>query len=257
MSGRKLPLVMMAALSLGLAVPAGAMSVQELYAAGNYAAAAKAARGDETAANLTLGARSTLVRAAYQADSKDEALMLIADAEADADTALHLAPGNAAALLQKAAAIGYRAQLTKSPSLGKRALRLMVQAANADPRDAFAQAAIGGWHSGAIGTLGKFIAGGVVGAKSDRAVEAFEKAIRLDGRDPTYRVFYAVGMVEIGKEDEAEKLRAILAPAARAKPRDAFERMMKAQAAMLLALVDDEDKFEDAAKAAKPFAKFL
>lgn len=244
-------------LSLGLAAAPGTARVKALYAKGDYAAAAEAARADETAENLTLGARSTLVRAAYEAASKDEALVLIADAEADADTALRLAPGNSAALLQKAAATGYRAQLTRSPSLGKKALRLMEEAVRADPSNAFARAAIGGWHSGAISTLGKLIAGAVVGAKEDRAIAAFEQALRLDARDPTYRVFYAVGMVDVGNEDETEKLRRILAPALDVRPRDAFERMMQDHARRMLAVVEDDDAFEDAARTVKPFSKFL
>ncbi|MGB3724003.1 MAG: hypothetical protein WA979_14450 [Pacificimonas sp.] len=250
----KTTLLLAAALTL-LPAPAMAGKADDLLAAGQFAAAADAARADESAENLTLAAYATLILAAYEADTKDKALKLIGEAEMDANTALALKPGHIGATLQKAVAIGYRAQLTKSPGEAKTARRLMEKAAKAEPKNPLAHTSLGGWHSGAIGELGGFVAGTVLGAKEDRAIAAFDRALALDSGNPVWRTFYAIGLIDMGEEDQTEKLRSLLTPAANGKAKNGFERLIRARAKRLLAALGDEDALEDAAEASRPFAR--
>ncbi len=248
-------LLLAAALTL-LPAPALAAKADELLRAGQFAAAADAARANENADNLALAAYATLIVAAYEVDTKEKALALIAEAERDANMALILQPNHVGATLQKAVAIGYRAQLTKSPGEAKTARRLMEKAAKAEPNNPLAHTSLGGWHSGAIGQLGGFIAGTVLGAKEKTAIAEFDKAIALDGRNPVWRTFYAMGLIDMGEEDDTEKLRALLTPAANGKAKDGFERLIRGRAKMLLAALGDDDKLEAAAKSSRPFARF-
>ena len=239
-----------------IAPPAMAAKWDDLYREGQFAAAADAARAADTPDSLALAAQATLVMAAYQADTEERALTLIGDAIADADTALYMKPNHVGALLQKAIGVGYRAQLSKSPSKAKEALRLMTQAAKADPKNAMAQASIGGWHSGAIGQVGGFAAKLALGASEDKAIAAFEKALALDGKNPIWRAFYAMGLIDMGEDSDVQRLRRILAPAAAMKPRNGFERLLINRARQLLAVVDDKGELEEVAEANRPFAQF-
>ncbi|MGB7405330.1 MAG: hypothetical protein WA906_06555 [Pacificimonas sp.] len=242
-------------LALALAAPVYAQSADALFRDGKFTAATVAARETGTVDGLALAARSALVVAAYESTSEAKAKALIADAIADADEALAKSPGNPDALLQKAIAIGYRAQLTNGRTDAKAARELMQQARKAAPKNPLAHASLGGWHSGAVGTLGSFIAGAALGAKKDAAIESFDRAVRLAPNDPTFRTFYAMGLVDIGRADETKQLRALLTPAAKATPKDGFEELIIARAQELLAVVDDEDKLEAVAETLKPFAR--
>jgi len=246
---------LLAAVALLVARPAHAADAAALFEAGQFAAAADAARGEKSAESLTLAARASLVVAGYEVSDKAKALMLIDEAEADADKALTVSPGDVGATLQRAVALGYRAKLTRSPGLAKQALRLMEQSAKRAPRNALAWASIGGWHGESVVELGKFIAGTMLGAKTDRGVEAFERAVALDASSPVFRTYYAMMLIGIGKPDPA-KLRALLTPAANGRGGDGFDQLMRARARALLTALDSGKKsaLEAAAQKARPFS---
>lgn len=246
---------LLAAVLLAAATPAIAADAETLFDRGQFAAAADTARAVDSPASLTLAARATLVVAAYEVDDKRKALMLIDEAEGEADRALSLAPGNVNATLQKAIAIGYRAKLKRSPGLARDARDLMEVTARRAPKSALAWASIGGWHGESIADLGKFIAGTMVGAKSDTCIESYERALALDPASPVFRTLYAITLVGIGKAEPA-KLRALLSPAAGARGGDGFEQLMRARARALLAALDSGRKgaLKAAAERAKPFA---
>ncbi|MEO0501587.1 MAG: hypothetical protein AAF205_13730 [Pseudomonadota bacterium] len=226
-----------------------------LFMKGQFAAAADAAREAGTPESLALAARSTLVIAAYEVDTKKKALQLIDEALADADAALALKPGHVGATLQKAIGTGYRAQLTHSAGGAKRARRLMEYAARQEPDNPLAQVSLGGWHSGAIGRLGRFMGSTLLGAKRDKALAAFDRAVMLDDEDPIYTTFYAIGLVDMGMEEETAKLRELLTLAANGPPAmDGFERLVRARAREMLAAVGDEDALEEITAASRPFA---
>lgn len=235
---------------LACASPALAADAEALFASGQFAAAADAARTMKSVESLTLAARATLVVAAYEIGDKANALRLIDEAEADTNHALALAPGDIGATLQKAIAVGYRAKLKRSPGLAKEARALMEAAAKRSPKNPLAWASIGGWHGEAVAEFGKFIAGTMVGAKTDASIAAYEHAVTLDAGSPAYRTLYAITLIGIGKTERA-KLRALLTPAATGRGGDGFDQLMRARARALLAVLEGGDAAALAAAAAK------
>lgn len=248
----KLCLMAAALLTANAALAADAGS---LFAAGQFAAAADEARMEADADGFTLAARASLVVAAYEVDNKEKALRLIDEAITDANRALRLSPRHVDAIVQKAVALGYRAQLTTSPGTAKRARNLMERAAQHAPSEALVWAALGGWHGESVAELGRFVAGTILGAKRAASIEAYERAIELDPQSPVWRTLYAISLVGMGYGDEEARLRRLLVPATLRPANDAFERLMQVRAERLLAVVDDEDVLEDEAEQARPFAR--
>jgi tetratricopeptide (TPR) repeat protein len=244
-----------AILLMAMAQPVQAAGADALFNAGQFAAAADAARMVPTADSLTLAARATLVVAAYEVDDKAKALKLIAEAEADADRALKQAPDKVDALLQKAIAIGYRAKLTRSPGAAKDARTLMEDATRRAPKSALAWASLGGWHGESVVTLGRFLAGTMVGAKAKAGIAAYDRALALDPDSPVFRTLYAITLADL--DPDAQRLRTLLTPAARGTGGDGFDQLMRARARALLAALDGgkAGAITAAAAKARPFAR--
>ena len=151
---------------------------------GKWQAAVAAGRAEATPACLIIAARSQMAIAAWYTKDRSQALALVAEAEKDFDAALAKAPGNVDAQLQKAVAVGYRAKLTKSPGLAKDARRRFEAIRAAHPDNAIAWAAVGGWHAGAIATLGSFMASAVVGAKTSEIDPEFPESHQARSQQP-------------------------------------------------------------------------
>ena len=117
------------------------------------------------------------------------------------------------------------------------------------------QRALGGWHGESVATLGKFLAGTMVGAKTGKSIEAYERAIALDGSNPSFRTFYAITLIGIGNT-EPKKLRRLLTPAANGRSGNGFDHLMRARARALLAALDGgkSGALEAAAEQARAFA---
>lgn len=205
---------------------------------------------EKSAEALTMTARTALTSAAYHAADKAKALSLIASAEVDANKALALSPNNIDASLIWAIATGYRAKLGKSPGLAKQARSMMEAATKRAPKNAMAWATLGGWHGELVATLGKFIAGTIIGAKSDVGIAAYERAISLDATSPAINTLYAISLVGMGKGDPV-KLRALLTPVASGQGGDNFDVIMRERARALLAALDSGKKGALATAAAK------
>jgi hypothetical protein len=242
-----------AALLLASASPAAAATAEALFAEGQFAAVPAAAA--QTTADQVLAARALLAVAGYETSDKARALALIAAAEGHANAALKLAPDDVDATLQKAIAIGYRAKLKRSPGEAKTARALMETALKRQPGSALAWASIGGWHGEAVVTLGRFLAGTMVGAKAKEGIAGYERAIALAPDSPVFRTLYAITLADLG--GDPAKLRALLTPAAKGTGGDGFEQLMRARARSLLAALDSGRKgaLQAAAAKARPFAK--
>jgi hypothetical protein len=244
---------LVAALLLASASPAAAATAAALFAEGQFAAVPAAA--SQTSADQVLAARALLAVAGYETSNKALALALIATAESHADAALKLAPDDVDALLQKAIAIGYRAKLRRSPDEAKAARALMETALKHQPGSALAWASIGGWHGEAVVTLGRFLAGTMVGAKAKDGIAGYERAIALAPDSPVFRTLYAITLADL--DPDPAKLRALLIPAASGTGGDGFDRLMRDRARALLAALGSGRKgaLQAAAAKARPFAK--
>jgi hypothetical protein len=238
-----------------LATPARAAAIDE-FRAGNWAATVREGRAENSVDSLILAGRATLSIAGYQTSDKARALALVAEAEADFDKALARAPGPSApsyveAQLQKAVAIGYRAQLTRGIGLAKDVRRRFEAIRTAHPGNSLAWSALGGWHGGAIATVGSFLAGTALGAKKSEMEKSYAQALKLAPNLPSTRTFFAITLLDLD-DDNAARAAAILKGIDRLPADDGFEALLKRQGIELAAALAKGD-----AKAAQATARRL
>ncbi len=231
--------VVVIALLLGSAAPAFADSATSFHD-GRWAMAIGEGRTEGTAASLVLAARAEMFIAAYQTADKARALALVAAAEKDLDAALAKAPTDPNVQIQKAIAIGYRAKLTRSPGLAKDTRKRMDAVRAAHPEMALAWAALGGWHGGAVATLGSFTAGLVLGAHASEVDPFFIKAIKLDPANPVHRSYYAITLLDLDKNNAA-KAATLLQGIGQMPAHDAFDALARAQGVQLAASLKTGD----------------
>lgn len=242
--------LLLAGLLLGAATPGWADAATSFHD-GKWAIAAKEGRAEATAASLVLAGRAALIPAAYGTRDKAQALAMVEAAERDFDAALAKAPNLVDAQFQKAVAMGYRAKLTKSPGLGKDALKRFTALRTAHPQSPLGWAAVAGWNAGAISTLGSFMAGAVLGAKSAEVEPGFARAIKLDPTSPVHRTIYALTMMDLDKRNAAKAAAALQGIGGLPAP-DGYEALLRAQGVQLAAALKAGD-----AKAAQGLARKL
>lgn len=211
-----------------------------LFRDGKYAEAAQAGAKEATPEARVLAARSLLALAAFRTADKARAMAMCNDAAALVDAALVQKPGYGPAILQKGIALGYLAKLERSQGKGKAARKWMDDARTAMPNDAFAWAALGGWHGEAVATLGGFLAGAALGAKKAEAIKAFDTALTKPGAGAVVPTYYAFTLLSLDAGN-APRATALLTQAARATPADAFEALLKRHAEQVLPLLAKKD----------------
>jgi hypothetical protein len=207
---------------------------------GKWPAAIAQGRAEATPASLVAAGRAQLAVAAYETRDKAQALALVERAERDFDAALAKNPGDIAAQMQKAVAIGYRAKLTRSPGLGKDARARFEAVRAAHPDNALAWSAVGGWHGGAIATLGGFMASTMLGAKNAEIDRNFARALKLEPSNPGFRAIYAMTLLDIDR-DNAAKATAVLDGVGTMPVHDGFDALLRAQGAQLAAALKTGD----------------
>jgi hypothetical protein len=223
------------ALALCLAGPASAAAVDE-FRAGNWAAAVRDGHAENTVDGLILAGRAQLAIAGYQTSDKARAMAQVAAAEHDFDRALATAPGNVEAQLQKVVAIAYRAQLTRGIGLAKDVRRRLEAIIAAHPDNGLAWAVLGGWHGGAVATVGSFIAGTVLGAKRTEMDRCYARALQLQPGLPSTRTFHAITLLDLDPAN-APRAAATLKGIEMLPANDGFEAMTRQQGIELAAVL--------------------
>ena len=221
------------------------------FQSGKWPAAIAQGRSEATPASLTLAGRAQMAVAAYETRDKAAALALVERAERDFDAALAKNPGDVAAQMQKAVAIGYRAKLSRSPGLGKDARARFEAVRAAHPDNGLAWSAVGGWHGGAIATLGNFLGGTMLGAKAAEIDRNFGQALKLEPANPAFRTIYAMTLLDIDRKN-ADRAATLLNGVAAMPARDGFDALLRAQGAQLATALKAGD-----AKAAQALARRL
>ena len=247
----------LAALMMLLASPASAAAVDE-FRAGNWAAAVRDGRAENSVESLVLAGRAQLSIAGYQTDSKDRALALVAAAEKDFDTALARAPGSVDAQLQKAIAIAYRAQLTRGIALAKETRRRFETIRTAHPGNSLVWGALGGWHGGAVATVGSFLAGTALGAKKTEMERCYAQALKLAPGLPSTRVFFAITLLDLDATN-ANRAAGLLKGLDHLPAQDGFEAMVKRQGLELAAVLikGDAAAAQATARKLKAFSRIV
>ncbi|WP_156255640.1 hypothetical protein [Sandarakinorhabdus oryzae] len=247
----------LAALALLLAGPACAAAIDE-FRAGDWPAVVRDGRAENTVESLILAGRAQLSIAGYQTTDKARALALVTAAEADFDKALARDPANVQAQLQKAVAIGYRAQLTRAVGLAKDVRRRFEAIRTAHPDNQLAWGALGGWHGGAVATVGSFIAGTVLGAKKGEMERCYAQALKLAPGLPSTRTFFAITLMDLDAGNAA-RAAALLKGLDALPAADGFEAMMKRQGLELAAALakGDASAAQATARKLKAFSRIV
>ena len=238
------------AAALLTAFPLHAAAVDE-FRAGNWAAVVRDGRAENSVESLILAGRARLAIAGYQTSDKARALALVAEAEADFDAALARAPSSIEAQLQKAVAIGYRAQLTRGIGLAKDTRRRFEAIRAAHPESGLVWGALGGWHGGSIAAVGSFLAGTALGAKKSEMERCYAQALKLAPNQPSTRTFFAITLLDLD-DGNAARAAAVLKGIEGLPATDGFEALLKRQGVELAAALARGD-----AKAAQATARKL
>lgn len=109
-----------------------------------------------------------------------------------------------------------------------------------DPSNGLAWASLGGWHAGSIATIGKFLAGTMLGANLKVAITDFDTAIAKDPKNPVHPAFYGLTLLDLDAGNAPRALQ-VLQMAARDPARDAYEGMLKKAVAQVIPLLTAGD----------------
>lgn len=227
--------------SLLLAASPALADAAAAFRAGKWPQVVRDGRAEATAASLVLAGRAQLSIAGYETRDKAAALAIVTRAEQDFDAALAKAPTSLDAQLQKAVAIGYRAQLTRGIGLAKESRRRFEAVRTADPSNALAWGALGGWHGGSIASVGSFMAGMALGAKKAEMERCYAQALKLAPGQPSTRVFFAITLLDLDAGN-AGRAATLLKGIDTLPAGDGFEAMLKAQGVELAASLARGDK---------------
>ena len=227
------------ALLLALASPASAAAIDE-FRAGDWAGAMREGRAENTVESLILSGRAQLAIAGYQTTDKARALAIVTAAESDFDKALARDPANVPAQLQKAVAIAYRAQLTRGIALAKETRRRFETIRTAHPDNSLVWGALGGWHGGAVATVGSFLAGSALGAKKSEMERCYAQALKLAPGLPSTRVFFAITLLDLDAGN-ATRAAGLLKGLESLPAQDGFEALLKRQGLELAAVLAKGD----------------
>jgi hypothetical protein len=233
---------------------ADAATPVELYAQGNFEAAITAGRAQNTAEGLTTAARAELARAAM---SDKPCLECVQRAQKDARAAIALDPSYPEAHVYLSGALGYEgriigkveAQLRGYPGTAKQELDAALAA---DPKNAKAYAALGGWNIEIVRSGGSFLARTMFGAKLDDGLADFHKAFALAPEDPTMRYQYALVLSGFDPVTYRNDIDGALTKAQALKADTVYETFVQGRAKQLQATL----KTGDAAAIAAQVRKF-
>lgn len=247
--------LIVASLLAALAHPAAAADANALFKQMKFTQAAAAARAENTSDGYVLAAKAVLTDAAYMTTDKAKAKMKLAAALVDLDKALKLDPRNSDARLWKATALGFRSKIDRSRSDAKTAKRMIDEVIKAEPRNPLAWRALGVWHGEAVSNLEPFLAGTMLGAKSNESLKAFQRSVELDPNDEITRTLYAQNLVSMKFYDEKDRIRALVTPVARGSGGDGLTQVMRRTARGLLEALNAGDRgmLKDRADDARPF----
>lgn len=145
--------------------------------------------------------RDMLVKAAFVTGDKASALAQIDSVARDTDMVLQKSPTSREAMMVHAMAVGYQAKLNRSRSSAMTAKTMFETLAARDPRDAEAQAAVGGWHVDAVAGLGGFMARTVLGASKSTGFAALDRAVALGGNRAMFPGLAALLRLQLDASD--------------------------------------------------------
>jgi len=201
-----------------------------------------------TAAGFAIAARAALADAMMR---PQPCLECLKRAEAYARRAVAADRGAADGHVWLAAALGYearivglvRARLDNDPAQAKANLD---EALKAQPDNAYALAALGGWNVEIVRAGGKFLANKLYGASIEQGMTLFDRAVRAQPRNVAVRYQIALSLAGLNPVTHRSRIDSELEAAIHAAPETAYEKFVQGRAAELLMLLkrNDRDAFE-------------
>lgn len=181
-------------------------------------------------------ARDTLVEAAFGVRDRPTALVRVDAALVSANSVLARNPQDREAQLQRALALGYRGKLRRNRGEVQAARKQFEALVAADPRDAEAQMALGGFHLGAIIDLGPLMARTALGARRERGLQAMNAALAAGGGRAVFPAFASFNRIQLDPGDIAGA-RTLAEAAVKGRVVRTEDRVMQRAAAQLLPLL--------------------
>lgn len=230
------------ALFLLLPVAAHAATTEDIFAAysrGDYDQAVKLGEGARTAPGYAIAARAVLADAVLR---DTPCMPCLEKAEKLSRQAVAADPKHAFGQVWLAVSLGYqsritgkvRARLRDAPGQSKIALDAALAA---EPRNAFAVSALGGWNIEIVRGGGSYLAKLLYGATEAEGMALFDRAVKL--APDNVAVHYQVALSLLGFDDEKYRTRiaAELRAAIASNPTTSYEKAMQGRANELLGLI--------------------
>ena len=139
-------------------------------------------------------------------------------------------PNNASAFYAYSYALGRYSQLVGIAKALTQGIAGKVRASldatlKLQPKNADAHIAMGAYHAEIINKVGAMVGGLTYGAKTDKAVDHYKKAIELNPDSAIARIEYANGLVMLNGKSKMKDAMKLYAEAAQCVPMDAMERL--------------------------------
>ncbi len=224
------------------AAPPVPLALYDLYARGRYEEAIRAGETSRSAVGYALAARAALGDAALR-----DALCLecLKRAETLARQAVALDPKLSDGQTWLAASLGYQARITgliraRLQNLPGQAKAALDAAVAAEPDNAYASAALGGWNIEVVKTGGPFLARRLYGATLEGGFALFDRAVTLAPGNVAIRYQVALTLAGFDPVAQRGRITAELDAALRARPATSYERAMQGRAAQLKAALSGE-----------------
>lgn len=223
--------VSLAASVLALTIVASARadppgSAVQLYASGNYIAAADAVAQDDDAATLAFASQA-LMAACVTTNDRSQISGWLDRAEESAREALERDPNSVDARMQLALVYGVRGRRANiadavAHNYAPRGKRMIEEALAIEPNNARAHALLGAWHLEVIRRGGRAGAA-AYGARLETGLREFNRARALAPDDPMIPLHFAIALIQLNPDRYGAQAAALLDASATGTPRDAFE----------------------------------
>jgi tetratricopeptide (TPR) repeat protein len=238
-----------ALLALALAAaPADSSALFALYAQGHYHDAMRRGEDSHTAEGLAIAARAALADAMTR---PEPCLSCLQRAEEDARRAIALDGRLADCHVWLATSLGYEARIqgvmraswSNSPAQAKEQLDAALAI---DPANAYALAALGGWHVEIVRVGGAFLASKVYDASLEKSLALFDRAGRAAPHNVAVHYQIALSLAGLDEVAYRQRIESELQTAIQGPPQTAYEKFVAARAQELLNLMKrgDGDAFD-------------
>lgn len=240
-------LVLLFAFSPVQAAERSLAAAQSEFDAGNFAEAAVLARKLRTAKGDALASRAEAVRGQFMAEG-DERLRRFRIALADGRRAVSRAPDLPEAHLAVAVALGLVARCEGGmhahfEGLGTEARTEIDEALALDDGNAWAHAALGGWHLEIV-YEGGLLGAAIYDASAKAGIASYERALTLDPENISIAWQYAYQLVGLGGEANLTRAEALLGEMTARPPETALEEILARSAMRLKEALEKRDRTE-------------